>query len=66
MSEPLDSWTCLSLAADCQLPAPIPTAPAEYNILTDPHAASILLNAEVPVIMAVRPLKFFEMLARLC
>ncbi|BGP52477.1 hypothetical protein JCM8202_000124 [Rhodotorula sphaerocarpa] len=25
---------------------------AEYNILTDPHAASILLNAEVPVIMA--------------
>lgn len=25
---------------------------AEYNILTDPHAASILLNAEVPVVMA--------------
>ncbi|GAA5980812.1 hypothetical protein JCM10908_003876 [Rhodotorula pacifica] len=25
---------------------------AEFNILTDPHAASILLNAEIPVVMA--------------
>ncbi|KWU42102.1 uridine nucleosidase [Rhodotorula sp. JG-1b] len=32
-----------------------PTGESEYNILTDPHAASILLNAEIPVVMAASP-----------
>jgi len=34
---------------------------AEFNIMIDPHAASILFDAEVPVIMAVRPLSSFSL-----